>query len=87
MAKEMVEIDSAELDDMRRKADIPRWKPVEPFEKKWIVLRPPKGYAPIVLKAWNDTSLLPEVKVVEDDESSDDSDEERERQSDASQAC
>jgi hypothetical protein len=77
MAKEMVEIDSAELDDMRRKADIPRWKPVEPFEKKWIVLRPPKGYAPIVLKAWNDTSLLPEVKVVEDDESSDDSDEER----------
>jgi hypothetical protein len=36
-----------------------------------------KGYAPIVLKAWNDTSLLPEVKVVEDDESSDDSDEER----------
>jgi hypothetical protein len=43
MAKEMVEIDSAELDDMRRKADIPRWKPVEPFEKKWIVLRPPKA--------------------------------------------
>jgi hypothetical protein len=59
MAKEIAEIDPTELDEMWKDAGIPRWKPLEPFKPKRAVPRPPKGYAPIKLEAWHDTSPAP----------------------------